>query len=235
MPDLSKRSSQLEIMDDLECQGEVVGQTLREIDEINKRLGGNHLSVQGLESLLKNVNGEVIKVADLGCGSGEMLKLFTNWADRNNKHLECVGIDANAYIIEYARQNLKGVQNTAFKTQNILSREFTRQKFDVIHCSLFLHHFTQEELVHLFTNFKKQARIGIVINDLHRHWLAYYSIKLVTSLLSKSKMVKFDAPLSVARGFKKNDLLQILDRCGMTNFDLKWKWAFRWQIVINNK
>jgi hypothetical protein len=82
---------------------------------------------------------------------------------------------------------------------------------------------------------KHQVRIGIVINDIHRHWLAYYSIKLLTRLFSKSAMVKFDAPLSVLRAFSRQELSDILHQAGIRHFQLSWKWAFRWQAVCPAK
>jgi len=233
MPDLKRRDPRQEIMDNLNCEGEVVAQTLRELDIINARLGGNQISLSAMEELLKNRNGQVFKVADLGCGGGGMLRLFNDWGKKQNKPLELTGIDANSFIIDYARKNLRGVQNVSFKNQNVLTREFAKQKFDIIHCSLFLHHFTDEELLHLFRNFKKQARIGIIVNELHRHWLAYYSIKLLTKLFSKSSMVKYDAPLSVARAFNRKELVALLEKSGIKHFTLKWKWAFRWQLICS--
>lgn len=234
MVKLSTRSKDMEIMDDLACEGSVVEQTLRELEVINSKLGGNDISIDALNTLLKQTNGQVIKVADLGCGGGDMLHLFNKWADTNNHHLQLYGIDANPFIIDYARKNLKGVQNVSFKTENVLSKSFTSQKFDVIHCSLFLHHFSEEELIHLFSNFKKQARIGVIVNDLHRHWLAYYSIKLLTKLFSKSSMVRFDAPLSVRRAFRKKELEDLLHKAGVRNYQLRWRWAFRWQLIFGN-
>ncbi len=222
----------MEIMDDLSCEGSVVEQTLRELEVVNARLGGNNTSIEGLNFLLKQINGQVIKVADLGCGGGDMLLLFNKWAVKNSKHLELFGIDANPFIIDYARKNLRGVQNVSFKTENVFSKSFTKQKFDIVHCSLFLHHFSEEELIHLFSNFQKQARIGVIINDLHRHWFTYYSIKLLTTLFSKSSMVKFDAPLSVRRAFKKKELEDLLNRAGIKHYRLQWKWAFRWQLIF---
>ncbi len=235
MVKLKNRSKDMEIMDDLACEGSVVEQTLRELEVVNSRLGGNNISLEGLSSLLESSNSEVVKVADLGCGGGDMLHLFNTWAGKHNKHLELFGIDANPFIIDYARKNLKGVQNVSFKTENVLTKSFSKQKFDIIHCSLFLHHFTDEELVLLFSNFKQQARIGFVVNDLHRHWLAYYSIKLLTILFSKSSMVKFDAPLSVQRAFTRAEIEVILKKAGIANYCLQWKWAFRWQLIYSNE
>ncbi|MBA4057205.1 MAG: SAM-dependent methyltransferase, partial [Marivirga sp.] len=71
-----------------------------------------------------------------------------------------------------------------------------------------------------------------IINDIHRHSLAYYSIRLLTKVFSKSSMVKFDAPLSVRRAFTKKELLEILNEAGIKKYTIQWKWAFRWQVLV---
>ena len=81
---------------------------------------------------------------------------------------------------------------------------------------------------------KKNAILGFFINDLHRHTLAYYSIKWLSSLFSKSYLVKNDAPLSVARGFTKNEWEQIFKSSGIANFAINWKWAFRHLIICKH-
>jgi hypothetical protein len=97
---------------------------------------------------------------------------------------------------------------------------------------LFTHHFTDEELVQLFQGLKQKVRLAIVINDLHRHPLAYYSIKWLTGWFSKSPMVKNDAALSVLRSFRRNDWESIFQQAGLTEYSIRWRWAFRWQICV---
>jgi 2-polyprenyl-3-methyl-5-hydroxy-6-metoxy-1,4-benzoquinol methylase len=237
-PDFSKRSDDIEIMDDLNCSGEVVRQTLRELEFINTWLGGNAVTLNGLRKLLKitntNAQQHKLRVTDLGCGGGDILELLSrNFNKRGIKaHLE--GIDANPNIIACATANSSSALGITYKTQDILSEPFTRKQHDIVFATLFFHHFTSDQLVEVFSSLKKQVTIGIVINDLHRHWLAYYSIKLLTKFFSKSSMVKYDAPLSVLRGFRKAELMEILQKAGIENYSLKWKWAFRWQLVIHN-
>ena len=72
----------------------------------------------------------------------------------------------------------------------------------------------------------------LIVNDLERNPIAYYSIKWLTRLFSKSYLVKNDAPLSVARGFKKREWAAILSKGGATNFTIKNKWAFRHQVIV---
>lgn len=221
---LKERATEPELMDDLGYHESDLKTTLQELDFINRWLGGEWISFQAFDKL--NNKATVETVVDLGCGSGSLL------AKLKHKYpsLKCNGIDANPHIIEYARESHPDVY---FTCQNIFDQGFASSNFDVIHCCLFLHHFTDEQLVNLLTTFKKQAKSGIIINDLQRHPLAYWSISILTALFSRSKLVRNDARLSVARGFKRREWQKILNQAGIKNYDLKWKWAFRWQLIIH--
>jgi 2-polyprenyl-3-methyl-5-hydroxy-6-metoxy-1,4-benzoquinol methylase len=235
-PDFSKRSSSIEIMDDLNCSGEVLHQTLRELDSINHFLGGNTVTLQGLNDLLKinNLNRSA-HVIDIGCGSGEILKQIAKLFRKTHPHSTLIGIDANKNIAQYAHHHVAEFPEVSIIAEDILGGNFRAKEFDIALATLFLHHFSSSQLIDIFRNLKHQARIGIVINDLHRHWLAYYSIKLLTTFFSRSSMVKFAAPLSVLRSFTKKELIEILKQAGIENYSLKWKWAFRWQLIISHQ
>lgn len=228
------RSHAPEIMDDLQCAGEVVHQTLRELDFINHWLGGNQVTLKGLRLLMKDQNkNESLHIADLGCGSGEMLKLIHQQLKTSYPAIQLTGIDANPNIIAFAEKHCAGVANIHFKASDIFNPDFQKHVFDIVIATLFLHHFTHDQLVNVFRTLKTQARIGIVVNDLHRHPLAYYPIKILTRLFSRSAMVKYDAPLSVLRGFSKAEIQQILREAAIERYTLRWRWAFRWQLIIH--
>jgi len=236
MISLNRRSAELEIMDDLECHGEVVDQTLRELEIINRLLGGDYVTIDGIERLLHEGIAEDtrrtrggprrILIADYGCGGGDLAVKILRWSKKNLYDAAITGVDANPHIIEYAKKNAPGV---SFETLDVFADTKT---YDIITATLFIHHFSDDQLVGLFKSMKERSRLGVVINDIHRHPLSYYSIKWLTQLFSKSAMVKFDAPLSVRRAFKKKELIDILDKAGIKNYHLKWKWAFRYQLII---
>lgn len=235
MSRFSIRSNEVEIMDDLSCSGEVVNQTLKELDFINKWLGGNAVTLQGINHLLsqrKISSPYHLHLADIGCGSGDLLNQIGALLTKKNISSTLTGIDANPNIIAYATNNFRNISSLTFQTENIFDDSFRSKSFDIVTATLFLHHFTGAELSDILCALKNQVKIGIVINDLHRHPLAYYSIRLLTRFFSKSDMVQFDAPLSVLRGFSKREWVEILADAGIKTYSIKWKWAFRWQIII---
>jgi 2-polyprenyl-3-methyl-5-hydroxy-6-metoxy-1,4-benzoquinol methylase len=234
MPSFKIRSLEIEIMDNLDCNGEVVDQTLRELEIINRLLGGNSVTLDGIKKLLKHKIQHQLSIADLGCGGGDIVKLVADWGMKHKLRFFLTGIDANPNIVAFAKRNSEGYPNVSFQAINIFSDEFKEKKYDIVLATLFTHHFTNNELIELLKSLKQQASIGIVVNDIHRHWLAYYSIKIITHLFSKSKMVKFDAPLSVLRAFTRNELESILESSGIKDYSLQWRWAFRWQLIINS-
>lgn len=227
------RSVAEEVMDDLNCEGEVVYQTLRELDVINQWLGGNAVTLSAIKKLLTTIPTQhPLSIADLGCGSGEMLRIIARLGQHQNRSVTLYGFDANPNITTYATSHSANHKNIFFEATNVFDAAFQNQTFDIIIATLFTHHFTDQQLTDLFRAWKQQARVGIIINDIHRHPLAYYSIKLITQLFSKSAMVKYDAPLSVLRAFKKSELQKMLSTAGIKQYTLNWRWAFRWQLII---
>jgi 2-polyprenyl-3-methyl-5-hydroxy-6-metoxy-1,4-benzoquinol methylase len=232
MPDFSTRSYDDELMDDLDCKGEVVHQTLKELETINTLLGGNHVTIDGIEKLIKGKKVTAFTLADVGCGGGDILRLIRKWASKKNLKAELIGIDANANIVREAQMSTSKEQGIAFESINIFSKEFKERRFDIVTGTLFFHHFTNEQLVSFFNQLKTQVRVGFVINDIHRHWFAYHSIKWLTRLFSKSPMVQHDGPLSVLRAFSKSELVEIMKRAGIERYSIRWMWAFRWQVIV---
>jgi 2-polyprenyl-3-methyl-5-hydroxy-6-metoxy-1,4-benzoquinol methylase len=233
MPDFSKRHAGPEMMDDLFVAGRDLHQALHELEAINYLLGGNYVTLNGLSQLLESASqGGNLSIADLGCGSGDMLKLIRRLLEKRGNEGMLSGIDANPNVIRFAHSNTPSSCRIQYETLDIFSEEFRSRQFDIVTGTLFFHHFDDDALVGFFKQLKEQVSLGIVINDIHRHWFSYYAIKWLTKLFSRSAMVKHDAPVSVLRAFKKREIKEILRLAGIERYKVKWCWAFRWQIVI---
>lgn len=233
MLEFSQRATSLEVMDDLDAGGPDLTQALRELDSINYLLGGNYVSLNGLSQLLDaHPSPGQLHIADLGCGSGDLLRRIRRLLEKKGINARLTGFDANPNVIKFARDHTPETCRIEYEILNIFSDDFQRRIVDVAMGTLFFHHFTDKELVEFFKSTKGRVKVGIVINDIHRHWFAYYSIKWLTGLFSRSPMVKHDAPLSVMRAFRKKELMNILRQAGFTRFRIKWCWAFRWQVLV---
>ena len=229
--DTSHRSSEMEIMDDLTMEGALFRDTLDKLEIINRFLGGNSVTINGLKNLLKNQSkNKTITIVDLGCGNGDILRDVAKFGRKNNYSFNLVGIDANLAAIEYAKELSKEYSELSFKTIDILSEDFKKQSYDVVLCTLFLHHFKNEELISFLKTTTNKATIGVVVNDLHRHKLAYYLFKLIGFFI-KNKMVRQDGLTSVLRAFKREDLENIAKEIKV-HFSIQWKWAFRYLWIL---
>lgn len=229
------RSYQAELMDDLTLSNDALRKNLDELELINKYLGGNNVVIEALEKLKTKkiiTPQKTIRIADLGCGGGDTLRQIALWAKRCKLNVELIGIDANQFMLDYASEKAKQKNvEMRFKKIDIFSKEFEQESYDISICSLFCHHFTDEELLQLFAQVQKNTTLAFIINDLHRHWFAYYSIMYITKILNGSYLVQNDAPLSVLRAFRRQELENLLDTSGFTNYELHWRWAFRYQMI----
>ena len=229
--DTSHRSSEMEIMDDFTMEGALFRDTLDKLEIINRFLGGNSVTINGLKNLLKNQSkNKTITIVDLGCGNGDILRDVAKFGRKNNYSFNLTGIDANLAAIEYAKELSKEYSELSFKTIDVLSEDFKKQSYDVVLCTLFLHHFKNEELISFLKTTTNKATIGVVVNDLHRHKLAYYLFKFIGFFI-KNKMVRQDGLTSVLRAFKREDLENIAKEIKV-HFSIQWKWAFRYLWIL---
>jgi 2-polyprenyl-3-methyl-5-hydroxy-6-metoxy-1,4-benzoquinol methylase len=204
--------------------------TLKELNIVNTRLGGHALTCGGVESLMKSANGE-ISVCEIGCGGGDNLAAIFKKFAKSGKTIRFTGIDINPECIKFASQKYPELKCN-WVCNDYANVNFTEhEKPDIIFSSLFCHHFTDEQLVSMLNWQYKNSKLGFFINDLHRHWLAYYLIKYITKIFSRSYLVKNDAAISVSRGFRKNEWISFFKAAGISNYSIKWKWAFRYLVI----
>ncbi len=234
MNSFKQRSTHKELIDDPAIPFTDIERNMQELDFINQKLGGHAITLRGFKQLVNNLKSttEGLQVVEIGCGGGDNLRVIKNWAEEHNVKVLLKGIDINTECIAYA-ESLADNRGIQFICSDYKEVEFSVTP-DVVFSSLFCHHFTNEELVRMLHWMKANTRHGFFINDLHRHPMAYYSIKLLTQLFSKSYLVKNDAPLSVKRGFKRQEWRQLFNAAGISNFQCQWKWAFRWLIISAN-
>ncbi len=217
-----QKSYQKELLDAEDIPQKHLWQNLRELDFINRNLGGHSVVKAGFKYFPTKNN----TVLEIGSGGGDNLRML----QRNFPENKYVGVDLKSDCINFSINHSKNIDFVQSDYRLYTSKTPT----DIIFNSLFCHHFDDEALVEMLKWMKNNAQKGFFIADLHRHWLAYFSIKWLTALFSKSYLVKNDAPLSVKRGFTQKEWSKLLEMAGIVNCKIYWKWAFRYLIVVKN-
>ena len=227
MINFKERSKETEILDKDNLPFEDVKICMKELNSINTLLGGHAITLNGINTFYPEKQTHFI-VCEIGTGGGDNLKAiskkFTNAA--------FVGIDLKQSCINFAKLQYKEL-NAEWIASDYSKVQF-KNKPDIIFSSLFCHHFTNDQLVVMLNWMKQNSQNGFFINDLQRNTTAYYLIKWLTALFSKSYMVKNDGPVSVARSFRKKDWQLLFSKAGINNYSIKWKWAFRYLVVCKN-
>ena len=226
------RTDEPEIMDDFAMEGEILRDALDKIAKINQLLGGNKLTLQGVQDLLPANPNEIV-IVDVGCGNGDMLRTLAEFGLKNNLKFKLIGIDANNFTVSHAKQLSEKYPNISYLCQDIFSKKFVDVKYDIILCTLTLHHFKDDEIVYLLNTFYTTATIGIVINDLQRSAIAYRLFQGLCFVFQLNAMSREDGLVSILRGFKKEELVAFSKKLNFSKYKIHWRWAFRYQWIIS--
>jgi ubiquinone/menaquinone biosynthesis C-methylase UbiE len=224
-------------MDDGIADERELQRTLAELGIINRRLGGHAASRSVLDPLVAG-SGRPLTVLDVGAGGGDLLReLAASWS-RRGRAVRVVGLDLCARSCRFARRGM----DAAFGRQGGAGREpaalflagdgfrlpFPDHSVDVAHSAMMMHHFRDEEIARLLVEMRRVSRAGVLVNDLHRNALAHGGIRLLTAFFSRSRFIRHDAPLSVRRGFRREELRTLWRSAGMNGTTIRWRWAFRY-------
>ncbi len=186
-----------EIMDDLSRPSQEFDQAYRELAIINRRLGG----IRAIDRFLPQVAN--LLILDVGAGACDVSEAISERRD-----CRIVVLDRNAKGLRLARRSLP-------VTADALEMPFPDRTFDVVMASLFFHHLSDEQCVRVLQSMWRMATRLVLVNDLHRHPVAYYSIRALAAAFSSSPMVRHDGPVSVLRAFSPKELLNIAARAGI--------------------
>ena len=120
--DTTYRSNKTEIMDDFTMKGELLRDTLDKLGKINKLLGGNSVTLNGIRQLLEGKpKDKTYAIIDLGCGHGDILRLIADFGRKEGYNFQLIGIDANQDAIDYASELSVEYSELSFENKDIFS------------------------------------------------------------------------------------------------------------------
>lgn len=209
-------------------------ESLANLRWVNHLLGGFAATRRVLEPTVRSHRS--LEILDVGTGRADYLTDIAKMGVKMQTCIRGVGLDINPTVVGYARAQLDRSLPLRLRPHfhveigNALSLPYPDDAFDVTHAALFLHHLHGNDTVRMLCEMDRVSRLGIVVNDLHRHWLAYVGIWGLTRILSFSPMVRHDGPASVRRGFARGELESVARCAELTSPSVQWHWAFRWTL-----
>lgn len=233
VPSLDARADEPELMDDFTINDHRLRLGLRDLELVNRFLGGHRALRLALRELFREQVGGGFHVLDLGTGGGGHVEQLVRWGAACGIELRVTAVDANPSALDYADRRLKARLSKSLRRLvslqegDALQLDYPDDAFDVVTTSLFLHHFVDEDCVRLLKEMHRMAARGIVVNDLHRHPAAYAGVKAIGYVLPASLMFRHDGPLSVRRGFRRSELRELARAAELPEPDIRRRWAFR--------
>jgi len=228
-PDFSKRSDRDEWMEDPAVPDERVVETVDAVEYIGRMTGGWRASVAGLDELTEP-GTRSLSILDVGTGNGAIARAFLDWGRRREIAVEVVGIDLLPAAIRRARERTGDLPGVEFSCTDLFELDSTG-RFDLVHASLVLHHFPGPRAVRALGKMAQLSRNGVVVNDLHRHPVHWVCSKMLVPALTDNELAIHDGPVSVLRGFRRGELIEIAAHSGLTRSTVEWRFPFRWLLL----
>lgn len=233
---LPPRSELLELLDGDQIPPEDLHLNMRELNTINTLLGGHAITCQGFLEVTQAARAKgknTFTILEIGCGGGDNLLALHQLGLKLGLQLTFIGIDLLDSCLEVARSR-EAIQARATWINADYRKAQLPTQPDVVFSSLFCHHFPSSQIPEQLNWMAENCTLGFFINDLERNRFAKTAIGWLTALFSRSYLVKHDAPLSVMRGFTKQEWKTLIQESGLNTAEVKWKWAFRHLIVYQH-
>jgi 2-polyprenyl-3-methyl-5-hydroxy-6-metoxy-1,4-benzoquinol methylase len=188
---------------------------LHNLRQLNRFFGGHSLVRRFLRKWIQP--GATLRALDLATGSGDVPRLIADYSRQIGASVRIDAIDQQASTIEIAQKLSANYPEIAFHEADVLEWG-EPHAFDIVLCSLALHHFTEEDAVRLLRRCRELTRRFVLISDLRRGFFTSAGVYLLTAVLFREPMTRYDARVSAARAFSFRELHALARRAGWQNF-----------------
>jgi ubiquinone/menaquinone biosynthesis C-methylase UbiE len=226
------RRNEMELLDETGHDPVELAQNLRDIRRVNRLLGGTSTVLRHLPRLLDQVPAtQMASILDLATGSADIPLAIADWAAKHGRAVEIVASDSSDEILDVARPNVAGRSNVSLAKYDARAVPLPDQQFDIVLCSLSLHHFDPDDAVAVLREMVRLARIGFILNDLRRGRFGFVAAWAAARLTTTNRLTRNDAPLSVRRAYTPAELSDLLRRAGITDAAISKHLWFRMAAV----
>jgi 2-polyprenyl-3-methyl-5-hydroxy-6-metoxy-1,4-benzoquinol methylase len=224
---MRSRSTQPEWMDTETTTPEDFAACLADLATVNTVTLARLPTLGFIARAVRRRPGRTLRVLDVGCGEGDMLRRLHRWSVRTGHPLELTGLDMNAQGNEAARAATPPSMNITYRTADIFAPGLG--DYDLIISSLFTHHLTDGQIVDFLQVMERHAERGWFVNDLHRNAVAFHAFRALSIAARWHRFVRHDGPISIARSFRRTEWARLIARAGLTDqAEIRWHLPFRY-------
>jgi ubiquinone/menaquinone biosynthesis C-methylase UbiE len=195
--------------------GQTLAGNLRDLARINRVLGGAELSWRALRAAAERSPGNALTLLDVGTGSADIPRHLLRRAGRGELTLAVTATEVRPEILAVARADSSGVPRLLIEDGRTDKLEYGTDSFDIVHASLVLHHLEPDAATSMLAEMRRVARRAVIVNDLDRARRWWLGAWLMTRLTTRNRYTRHDAPLSVRRSYRPNELASLAAAAGL--------------------
>ncbi|MEO6091486.1 MAG: methyltransferase domain-containing protein [Novosphingobium sp.] len=232
MPDFARRSREPEWMDGDDVSPEDFAGAMKDLATVNTLTLARRPTLAFIDAALRATPANAtLTVLDVGYGAGDMLRAVRRLCDRRGRTARLIGIDLNPRSEPVARATTPAAMHIEYRTGDAFALD---EPLDLVISSLVTHHMEDAEILRFLGWMEERARLGWLVNDLHRHWVSYQGFRLLTSAMRWHRFVPHDGLISIARSFRRKEWDERLAATGLTG-RAKVEWWFPFRFCVERR
>ena len=217
-----------ELLDEAGHDPEELADSLRDVRRVNQLFGGLRTVRTQLPRLLARTSPDrPVTILDLATGSADIPINVVRWARPLGRTVDITATDYSQDILDIAARRVEGYPNIRLLQCDARAVPFADDSFDIVLCSLALHHFPPPDAVRVLAEMDRLSRVGFIVNDLARSRPGYIGAWLAGRLGTRNRITRHDAPLSARRAYTPEELRSLLARAGVTDAEVRTSPWFR--------
>jgi SAM-dependent methyltransferase len=217
-PDFRARAELREYLDE-PCDRDVLRVYLRDLERVNRWLLGYRPVLDWLDGFATKKNGRVLRILDVGCGYGDVLRRIERWARKRGIPVKLTGLDVSRDVVAIARETTPDASAIEWVCADLFAYT-PRNRVDIVVSSLLTHHFDEGDVVTFLKWIEQHAERGWFVNDLSRAAMPYHLFRVFSRLMGMHPYVQHDGSVSVARAFVAEDWVKMSAAAGLGSEDV---------------
>lgn len=209
---------------------------LQTLEELNRRLNGHRLMLGYVQRLLGSIRRESLSILDLGTGAADIPRAIVAWARHRQLPVSIIAVDHNPEVLQIAKEFCREWPEIRLVQHDLRSLPYAPESFDLVLCSQALHHFDSVDVITVLQKIKSIARVGYIVNDLRRNWLAIGAMELLLLTMFRNQVFRHDARQSCRAAYTFSEMQALAEKAGLDKCQIfRHHWFFRMIIAGQNK